>query len=125
MALAEESVMIGHETDEETGPGLWERFKQAFSTGSEYVHAEARDLKYERRLWDRRIEKFLDARLPQYLRDFGVLDEVALHVRDERVADLTARTGSLLGFVQSFGRDVTTQEERLTAVEKASKKKVV
>ncbi len=122
MAVAEENIVLGPES-EPTGPGFWERFKELFSTGSEYAEADATTLHYERRLWDRRIERFLDSSLPDYLRDFGVLDEVALHLRDQRVSDLTNRSGALLVFVQTLDRDVTVQEERLAAVERAAKKK--
>lgn len=121
MAIAEQSVVLGREAEEENGPGVWERVRSAFSTGTEYTVAEAGELQYERRLWDRRIESFLDARLPQYLREFGVLDEVALRLREERVDDLAVRTGAVLTFVQSLERELTIQEARLTAVEKAAK----
>lgn len=122
MAMAEENVVLDRETDE-TGPGFWERVRNLFSTGEEYLEADADSLRYERRLWDHRIENFLDASLPDYLRDFGVLDEIALHVRDERVADLSGRAHAMLAYVQSLDADVTMQEERLAAIEKAAKKR--
>ena len=122
MAMAEESVRIERPIVD-TSPGVWDRFRGLFSTGSEYLDAEKEDLHYERRLWDHRIERFLDASLPEYLRDFGILDEVALHVRDERAEDLSERSHALMGFVQTFDDDLTAQEERMSAIEKLAKKR--
>ena len=124
MAMAEENVVMDRETDE-TSSGFWERIRNLFSTGSEYIDADAEDLEYERRLWDHRIEGFLDSSLPEYLRDFGVLDEIALNVRDERVVDLSGRTHALLTYVQTLDTEVSEQEQRLAAIEKAAKKKAV
>lgn len=122
MAMATEEMVIDRTTDETEG-GLWESFKGLFSTGKEYQEADAESLRYERRLWDHRIERFLDSALPDYLEEFGVLDEVALHVRDERLADLGRRTHSMMAFVKSLDDDLGAQEERMSSVEKAAKRK--
>ena len=123
MAVATENVAIDEEMDEETGGGLWEGFKGLFSTGSEYGDQDSESLRYERRLWDHRIERYLDASLPEYLEEFGVLDEIALHVREERLADLTGRTRALMGSFKALDDDIGLQEDRLSAVEKVAKRK--
>ncbi len=122
MAMATENVVIDR-PDEETESGLWGGVKSLFSFGPEYDETDAGELAYERRLWDRRIERYLDSSLPDYLHDFGVLDEIALHVRDERASDLAARSREMMVYARTLDEDLTLQEERLTAVEKAAKKR--
>ena len=122
VANANDAIEMGQdETD--TSSGFWGGVRDLFSTGSEYTEANAESLVYERRLWDHRIERFLDASLPDYLHEFGILDEIALRVRDERVVNLTTRTHEMLTFVRALDDDVGRQEERLAALEKAAKKR--
>lgn len=124
MAVSTENV-VGELPEEQPsfGSGLWEGVKGLFSFGAEYGEADVDSLEYERRLWDRQIEGYLDSALPEYLNDFGILDEIALHIRDERMADLTTRSHDLMQFARTFGDDLGVQEERLTLVEKAARKK--
>ena len=122
VANANDAMEMGRDETDET-PGFWGGVRELFATGSEYPEATADSLAYERRLWDHRIERFLDASLPEYLHEFGILDEIALRVRDERVVNLTTRTHEMLTFVRSLDDDVGQQEERLAALEKAAKKR--
>lgn len=124
MATATENVILDRpDDDEETGPGFWGGVRDLFSLGAEYDEADAESLAYQRRLWDRRVERYLDSSLPDYLHDFGILDEIALHVREERVQDLSTRSHELITFVRSLDEDIGLQEERLAAVEKIARKK--
>ena len=123
MATATENVILERPEEEDTGPGFWGGVRDLFSLGSEYNEADEESLAYERRLWDRRIERYLDSSLPDYVHDFGILDEIALHVREERVQDLSTRSHELITFVRSLDGDLGVQEERLAAVEKIARKK--
>lgn len=123
MATATGNVILEQPDEEDTGPGFWGGVRDLFSLGSEYNDADAESLAYERRLWDRRIERYLDTSLQDYLHDFGILDEVALHVREERVQDLATRSHELITFVHGLDEDLGVQEERLAAVEKIARKK--
>lgn len=119
----EETVLNRFAADDEPGTGFWDGVRDLFSTGAHYNESDAESLQYERGIWDKRIEKFLDSSLPDYLHDFGILDEVALHVREERLTDLATRSHDLLGFAKTIGDDLTEQEDRLAAIEKVAKKK--
>ena len=123
MATATENVILERPEEEDTGPGFWGGVRDLFSVGSEYIDADEESLAYERRLWDRRIERYLDSSLPDYVHDFGILDEIALHVREERVQDLSTRSHELIAFVRSLDGDLGVQEDRLAAVEKIARKK--
>ena len=123
MATATENVTLERPEDDETGPGFWGGVRDLFSLGSEYNEADRESLAYERRLWDQRIERYLDSSLPDYLHDFGILEEVILHVRDQRVQDLSTRSHELIAYVRALDEDIGVQEERLTAVEKTARKK--
>ena len=123
MAMANENVVMDRPDDDVDSPGLWENLKDLFATGHDYIDAEAEELRYERRISDRRIEDYLDSHLPDYLRDFGILDEIALHVRDARVEEIGERTHGLNAFVRVFDEDVRVQEERMALLEKAVKKR--
>ena len=124
MAMAHETTLIrpDEETDDET-TGFWGGVRDLFSLGHEYNEADESTLRYERRIWDRQIESYLDSSLPDYLREFGVLDEIQLQVRDARALDLTHRSRELVAYVRGLDEDLTLQEERLAAVEKSSRKK--
>ena len=123
MATATENVILERPDEEDTGPGFWGGVRDLFSLGAEYNETDGESLAYERRLWDRRIERYLDSSLPDYLHDFGILDEIALHVREERVQDLATRSQELITFVRSVDEDLGLQEERLAVVEKIARKK--
>ncbi len=123
MATATENVILERPEEDDTGPGFWGGVRDLFSLGNEYNEADAESLAYERRLWDRQIERYLDSSLSDYIHDFGILDEVALHVREERVQDLSTRSHELVTFVRSLDEDLGVQEERLAAVEKIARKK--
>lgn len=123
MAMVTEQVVGNPREIDDTPSPFWESVKGMFSTGSEYAEADEETLRYERRIWDDRIERFLDSSLPDYLREFGVLDEIALHVRDERLANASLRSHELVTFVKYLDDEIALQEERLSAVEKAARKK--
>ena len=90
--MATENIVIGPIDDdaEEESPrsSFWEGLRGLLSTGATYNDAEENDLRYERRIWDKRIESFLDSHLPDYIHDFGILDDITLRVREERTSDL-------------------------------------
>jgi len=120
----EEDAEDMDDMDQTEHPPAWESLQGLFSTGSRYTDAKKEDLRYERRLWDSRFESFLDSNLPDYLHEFGVVDEVSLHVREERVDDLESRRHELLGFVSTLDTELTSQEGRVAAIEKiASRRK--
>lgn len=108
---------------ENAGESMWESFKDMFSTGSEYEDMTADDFQYERKLFDRKIEAFLDSNFTYYARDFGILDEMALEMREEDVSVLENRSEGLLSFIEDIDKEVSTLEKKVSTLTKSQKGK--
>jgi len=109
-------------TDENAG-GFIDTLRNWFSTGSDYAVLSDENVKYRRRFLDRRIESYLDQHFHDYIDDFGLLDEIALDVRTERVNSLDARSLDIDRFITKVDHDVGELESRCDILEKARKKK--
>ena len=104
--MTEEAYVKEFKKDNED-ESMWENFKDMFSTGSENENMTADDFQYKRKLFDRKIEAFLDENFTDYARGFGILDEVALEVRNENVSVLENRSEGLLSFIDDIDKEVS------------------
>lgn len=108
---------------ENTGESMWESLKDAFSTGNEYGNMTADDFQYERKLFDRKIEAFLDGNFTDYARGFGILDEMALEMRKENVSVLENRCEGLLSFIDDIDKEVSILEKKVKTMRDSKKRK--
>ncbi len=108
---------------ENTDGSMWESFKDMFSTGSEYENMTADDFQYERKLFDRKIEAFLDRNFTEYARDFGILDEMALEMRTENMSVLENRSEGLISFIDDIDEEVSALEKKVSILTKSTKGK--
>ncbi len=104
-------------------PSIWEGIGKWFSTGKEYEEMAVEEFEYERELYDTRIESYLDENFEDMVEEFGILDEVSLEVRTEKVSVLEGRTDGLLDFVGNVDKEVADLEERADKLEKLVGKK--
>lgn len=115
--------MTGEAYDQSTKKGsTWDTIKDLFSTGSEYKDVNDESIQYRRKLLDYRIENFLDTHFSDYVQDFGILDEPALEIRNERVSGLEIRSLDIKAFIDSADADLKNLEDRVNAMTKAKKK---
>jgi len=108
---------------ENTGESMWESFKDMFSTGSEYGNMTADDFQYERKLFDRKIEAFLDRNFTDYARGFGMLDEMALEMKSENVSVLENRSEGLISFIDDIDKEVSILENKVSTLTGSQKGK--
>jgi hypothetical protein len=114
----------GNEFEKENSEGsMWGGFKDMFSTGSEYENMTADEFQYERKLFDRKIEAFLDRNFTDYARDFGILDEVALEMRNVNLSVLENRSEGLVSFIGDIDKEVSILENKVSTLAGALKKK--
>jgi len=106
----------------EDDDSLWGSIKDLFSTGSEYKEVTDENIQYRRRLLDYRVENFLDNHFHDYVRDFGILDETALELRNEKVAALEIRSKDIRAFIRDADEDLKDLETRVSALTKSKKK---
>ncbi len=97
--------------------------KGVFGLGNEYEDLTEEDVKYERRLFDRQIEKFLDQHFSDYVREFGLVDEVTLDLRTEKVGVLERRATDLVSVAKDLDGQVRSLEQRLAGLEQGKKKR--
>ena len=109
--------------NENTGDSMWGSFKDMFSTGSECGNMTADDFQYERKLFDRKIEVFLDRNFTDYAHGFGILDEVALEMRNVNLSVLENRSEGLMSFIGDIDKEVSILESKVSTLTGAMKKK--
>lgn len=97
---------------------MWESFKGLFSTGSEYEDMTVDEFHYERKMFDRKIEAFLDQNFTDFAKSFGIIDEVSLEVRTERVSVLENRSEGLISFIENIDKEVSTLEKKVKTLSK-------
>lgn len=103
--------------------GFVDDLKGLFGLGHEYEELTESEVHYERQLFDRQIEKYLDQHFSDYVREFGLVDEVSLDLRTEKVGVLERRSTDLVTMVKDLDGQVKTLEERVAALEKGRKKR--
>jgi polyhydroxyalkanoate synthesis regulator phasin len=103
--------------------GFMDDLKGLFGMGQEYEDLTESEVRYQRRVFDRQIEKFLDQHFSDYVHEFGLVDEVTLDLRTEKVGVLEKRSAELVSMSRELDGKVNALEERVTALEKKRKKR--
>lgn len=71
---------------------------------------------YKRKLFDGRIEKYLDQNLDSYIKEYGIVTELDLQSYEERYGSLTDRVKSMKTFVLDSDALISQMEKELLDV---------
>ena len=96
----------------------FERIKRVFSLGEREVTEEEEE--YKRRLFDSRIEKYLDEHFDEYIKDYGLVTKQQLTAYEKRANGLEERLSSLTTYTRDVDAAVSDLESRVTEVEKVA-----
>lgn len=108
--------------EEEERKGFFTWLKEKFSKDEEEQEEEAPQ--YKRRLFDGRIEKYLDQNLDAYISEYGIVTGLDLEVYEERYDRLTKRITSMSEYMAEADVSVSVLEKDLSRIrESASRKK--
>lgn len=100
----------------------FERIKRVFSLGEREVAEE--EERYQRRLLDSRIEKYLDDHFDEYIKDYGLITKQHLTAYEKKATDIEESLSSLTAYTRDIDAAVTDLERRVTEVEKVAPKPV-
>ena len=96
------------------------RIKRVFSLREREVAKE--EERYQPRLLDSRIEKYLDRHFDEYIKDYGLVTKQRLTAYDKKANDLEESLSSLVAYTRDADAAVTDLERRMTEVEKVAPK---
>lgn len=96
--------------------GFWERAKKFFHK-EEVVEKPV----YKRRLWDSRIERYLDENLDDYIGEYGLVTKSEIGHYEERYRLMDQKLKDLDTFTLDIDAKVTDLERRVAKI-KAKKK---
>jgi hypothetical protein len=71
---------------------------------------------YKRRLFDGRIEKYLDQNLDSYITEYGIVTELDLQSYEERYSSLTDRVKSMKDFILDSDAMISQMEKEMLEV---------
>ena len=100
---------------EEEQPSFFERLRAHFHKGEEEAP------RYERKIMDGRIERFLDENFNNYIEEYGLVTELDIRTYEERYDELVGRVKSLTEFSQDLDAEVTDLERRMKAIQAKAK----
>jgi hypothetical protein len=106
------------EEEERKGFGSWIRSIFGKKEGEE-EQEEAPE--YKRRLFDGRIEKYLDQNLDAYISEYGIVTGLDLEVYEERYGKLTGRVKSMTEYMMDAEATTSHMEGELAMIEKGPK----
>lgn len=109
------------EEQEKKGFFTWLKEKFSRKEGEEEEHDEVPH--YKRRLFDGRIEKYLDQNLDAYISEYGIVTGLDLEVYEERYGRLTGRISKMSEYMADADVKVTVLEKELAQVQDASSKR--
>ncbi|MEW6070757.1 MAG: hypothetical protein AB1485_09085 [Candidatus Thermoplasmatota archaeon] len=113
MEYAEAEVPVVEERE-----SLWERIKKFFR-GEEVVYAP--EVAYRRRLWDSRIERYLDENFDDYIAEYNLVTKSDLLLYEERYKAMDEKLKLLDDFTLDVDTKVTVLERRVEAITKKKK----
>ncbi len=107
--------------EEEKRKGFFTWLKEKFSKDEEEEPEEAPQ--YKRRLFDGRIEKYLDQNLDAYISEYGIVTGLDLEVYEERYGRLTKRISTMSEYMSEADVKVSVLEKDLSQIQEAASKK--
>ena len=78
---------------------------------------------YDRKLFDSKIEKYLDHHASEYIDEYGLITSIDLKVYDERYDEISANVDGLMDFTQDADTDITNLEKRVETLKSVTKQK--
>lgn len=103
--------------DQDESKGLFTWLKDKF--GGENNEEEEEIPRYKRKLFDGRIEKYLDQNLDAYIKEYGIVTGLDLEVYEERYGRLTKRISQMTEYLADADVKVTVMENDLEKVKGA------
>ena len=107
--------------EEEERKGFFTWLKEKFSKDEEDQEEEAPQ--YKRRLFDGRIEKYLDQNLDTYISEYGIVTGLDLEVYEERYGRLTKRISSMSEYMAEADVNVSVLEKDLSRIQETVSRK--
>lgn len=114
-----EEPLIEDEQEEKKGFMSW--LKGVF--GKNDPGAEPEAPKYKRKLFDGRIEKYLDQNMDSYIKEYGIVTTLDLEGYEIRYQQLTGRVAGMKEYQLSAEARISGMERELDEVKKAVKPK--
>jgi hypothetical protein len=108
--------------EEEEKKGFFTWLRDKFSRKEE-EEQEVEEPHYKRKLFDGRIEKYLDQNLDAYISEYGIVTGLDLEVYEERYVRLTKRIAGMSEYMSDADVKVSVMEKELAQVKDASSKK--
>jgi hypothetical protein len=108
--------------EEQEKKGFFTWLKEKFSRKEEEEEQEEAP-QYKRRLFDGRIEKYLDQNLDAYISEYGIVTGLDLEVYEERYGRLTGRISVMSEYMSDADVKVSVMEKELAQVQEASSRK--
>lgn len=115
--------MIEEEIIQEEKISLMDRLRGLFSSKKDEGEETEEEFHYKRRLFDGRIEKYLDQNLDAYISEYGIITGLDLEVYEERYTRLTGRMANMSDDMADMDAKISVLEKEIGDVKKASKKK--
>ncbi len=72
---------------------------------------------YDRRLLDRRVEKYLDKHFDEYIEEFGLIREIDLHIYEEKLENCSRDIEELNEFQKDVKDEINSFKARLDRIE--------
>ena len=79
------------------------------------------DTGYERRIWDREIEGYLDAHFDEYISTYQIVTSTYLEELECKCEDIEIRTNDIKSFVLDIDANVSNLEIRVDVLKEKSK----
>lgn len=108
-----EQEMVTEEDMGEKAP-FFSRIKKLFSGETEKKETE--EVRYKRRFFDGRIERYLDENFNNYIEEFGLVTRIDTLEYEERYQILAQRISNLKTFINGTDADLSSLERRLKTV---------
>lgn len=104
---------------EEEKTGFFSWLKNKFSSDDE----EPEEPKYERRLLDSRIEKYLDQNFNSYVEEFRMVTQLDIEQYETRYTMLTERIVGMKDYMLTAEAKIAGMDRAVAEIKKISKKK--
>ncbi|MBN1390185.1 MAG: hypothetical protein JXA22_06045 [Candidatus Thermoplasmatota archaeon] len=107
--------------EEGTGRGGFLHWIRSAFGGHQEEPEEPEQPTYKRRLFDGRIEKYLDQNMSSYISEYGILTGLDLEAYEMRYGNLTGRISTMKDFILSADARISGMELEIDLVKKAAK----
>lgn len=107
---------------EEEKKGFFGWLTSRFRGNKEEEEGEVQEPAYKRKLFDGRIEKYLDQNLDSYISEYGIVTSLDLESYEQKYVNLTGRVKTMKEYMLDSDATITGMEKELILIEKSAKK---